>query len=236
MSDALLSSVLKNFFKIIFSLITISLLVYIIFPFIIAITIGGIIALALIPFVDYFIRKGFKRNTGVMLLTLLSGLVGLIPVLAFFIHGSRVLSKILHESQIKEFVEKLSLSSYRLIDHLSVLYGFDNEVIRTRFAALVIHTGHAFSEGFNTFVSETPTLLMMGLISILSAHCFLRESDRIRALFDRYFYFNKTNGNKFVHLLKVCCREVFFSNIITGLIQASIVSAEIGRASCRERV
>ena len=160
-----------------------------------------------------------------MLLTLLSGLVGLIPVLAFLIHGSRVLSKILHESQIKEFVEKLSLSSYRLIDHLSVLYGFDNEVIRTRFAALVIHTGHAFSEGFNTFVSETPTLLMMGLISILSAHCFLRESDRIRALFDRYFYFNKTNGNKFVQLLKVCCREVFFSNIITGLIQASIVSA-----------
>jgi predicted PurR-regulated permease PerM len=65
---------------------------------------------------------------------------------------------------------------------------------------------------------------MMGLITILSVYCFLREAEKIRNLFDRYFHFSEKNGEAFIHMCRVCCREVFFSNIITGILQATIVS------------
>ncbi len=72
MSDALVSSILKNFFKFAFSFIILAVFFYIMQPFIVAVLLGGILALALIPFVDYFIRRGFKRETSVLIFTLLS--------------------------------------------------------------------------------------------------------------------------------------------------------------------
>jgi predicted PurR-regulated permease PerM len=224
MPDAIIRSILKNFFKVAFSLIILSIFFYIMLPFLISIILGGILALALIPFVDYFIRRGFKRETSVFIFTLLSGIIGLIPVVAFFVHGSRVISKLLLESNMSQFSDKLSKSSYKLIDHLSTLYGIDNEMLRTKFGNIIIYGGNSLSASFNSFVSETPTILMMGAVTTLSVYCFLRESDKIRKLFDRYFYFNVANGNKFIRMFKVCCREVFFSNIITGVVQATIVS------------
>jgi predicted PurR-regulated permease PerM len=224
MSDIFLSAILKNFFKITFSLVILSFFFYIMTPFLVSITLGGILALALIPFVDYFIRRGFKRTTSVLIFSSATGLIGLVPVAAFFIHGSRVISKLLHESNFNDITQKLSKSSYKLLDQFSALYGLDKEMVRNKFALFVVYGGNYLSDSLNDFVSETPTILMMGAIITVSVYCFLRESDKIRSLFDRYFYFNKANGNKFVLMFKVCCREVFFSNLITGIVQATIVS------------
>lgn len=225
MSDALVSSILKNFFKITFSFLLLSFFLYIMSPFLISIALGGILALALIPFVDYFIRKGFERKTSVLIFTLLSAFIGLIPVVAFFIHGSRVISKLLLEASMSQLSDQLSSSSYKLVDSFSTFYGLDQQMIRTKFAGLLVYTGNSLAGSFNTFVSEAPTIMMMGFVTSLAMYCFLRESDKIRRLFDRYFYFNQTNGNKFIMMFKVCCREVFFSNIITGFVQAALVSA-----------
>ncbi len=225
MSDAMVSSILKNFFKFAFSFLILAVFFYIMQPFIIAILLGGILALALIPCVDYFIRRGFKRHTSVLIFSLISGSIGLIPVIAFFIHGSRVISQLLHESNMTQFTDRLSRSSYKFVDYLSTLYGLDNKAVKAKFASLILYGSNSLSKSFNDFVGETPMILMMGAITTLSVYCFLRESDKIRKLFDRYFYLNVDNSNKFVHMFKVCCREVFFANIITGVVQAIIVSA-----------
>lgn len=225
MSDILISSILKNFFKIVFSFLLLSFFLYIISPFLISIVLAGILALALIPFVDYFIRKGFKRKTSVLIFTLLSAFIGMIPIVAFFIHGSKVLSKLLLDASMSHLSERFSSSSYKLLDSFSSFYGLDHTMIRGKFATLLVYAGNSMAGTFNTFVGEAPTIMMMGAVTSLALYCFLRESDKIRRLFDRYFYFNHVNGNKFIMMFKVCCREVFFSNIITGLVQATLVTA-----------
>ena len=70
----------------------------------------------------------------------------------------------------------------------------------------------------------------MGFITFLSFCFFLVKEKKIRKLFNRYFYFSKENGDHFILILKTSCREIFVSNVITGVIQALIVA--VGALIC----
>ncbi len=224
MKDTFIKLVAHNFLKISFAALILIIFLYVMLPFMISIILGGILAMALSPFVDFFIRRGLSRGLSLLLFSLLLGLVGLVPVVAFFIRGSRVVSEILHESNFSQISHKFVTYSYQLIDQASAIYGLDNTVMKAKANSIVLYIGTFLSGTFSQFVGELPTIFMVGLITILSIYCFLSEAERIRTLFDRYFYFSKINGDKFVLMVKLCCREVFFSNILTGVLQSIIVS------------
>ena len=224
MKTTIINLVVRNFFKISFALIVLGIFLYIMLPFMIAIILGGILAMALIPFVDFFMRRGLSRNLSLLVFSLLLGLLGLIPLIGFFMRGSKVVSDLLHESNFSQYGQRIINSSFKLIDQVSAIYGLDNFMVRTKVSTAVISFGNFLSLTFREFIAELPTIFMLGLMTILSLYCFLRESEKIRTLFDRYFYFSKKNGDAFIHMFKVCCREVFFSNILTGILQSTIVS------------
>lgn len=224
MSDSFINNILKNFFKISFTLILVSLFFYIMLPFMISIIFGGILAMALAPFVDFLIRRGLSRGTSLIVFSLNLGLVALIPVIGFFVRGSRMVSELLHESNLSELTIKFTTSMHNLIDRVSKIYDLDKHFVEAKFTSVVAFIGGFFSRTFNQFFSELPLIFMMGVITILSVYCFLREAEKIRALFDRYFHFSEKNGEAFIHMCRVCCRQVFFSNIVTGILQATIVS------------
>lgn len=224
MKDTFIRLVTRNFLKISFALMIFVIFFYIMMPFMISIILGGILAMALAPFVDFFIRRGFSRGTSLILFSFSLAIICFLPVAGFFIRGSRVVSEILHESNFTQLSQKYTHASYRLVDQFCKIYDLDSVMVKGKLETVMVSIGNFLSATFTEFISELPTILMVGLITILAVYCFLKESDRIRALFDRYFYFSKTNGDKFIHMLKVCCREVFFSNIITGVLQSTIVS------------
>ena len=224
MTDSFINSLLKNFLKISFAVLVVGLFFYIMLPFMISIIFGGILAMALAPFVDFLIRRGLSRGTSLIIFSLNLALVALIPVVGFFIRGSRMVTQMLHESNLSELTIKFTNSMHNLIGKVCKIYDLDKTFVVAKFTSFVSHIGGFFSETFNNFFSELPLVLMMGLITILSVYCFLREAEKIRALFDRYFHFSEENGEAFIHMCRVCCREVFFSNIITGILQATIVS------------
>jgi len=224
MKDEIISLVTKNFFKISFIILMLVLMFYILMPFIVSIILGGILAVAFAPFVEYFVAKGLKRSTALIIFTLSLGTVGLVPVVAFFIRGSRVISEQLHESNFTQFSQNLTTSGYRWMDQLASLYGLDNAFVKVKVTEVIVIIGTFLSTTINEFVTELPTILLFGMMTTLSVYFFLSQSHKIRALFDRYFYFNKKNGDNFVFMFKSCCREVFFANIVTGILQATIVS------------
>jgi predicted PurR-regulated permease PerM len=224
MSDTLINNILKNIFKIGFVVVLLGLFFYIMMPFVISIIFGGILAMALAPFVDFFVRKGLSRGTSLIVFSFLLGLVGLIPVVGFFVRGSRKVSELMHESNVGELGIKFKALLETLIERISVLYDLDKTYVQTKVGAVISFTAAFVSRTFSDIISQLPLILMAGTITILAVYFFLKESDKIRTLFDRYFYFSKTNGEAFIHMCRVCCRQVFFSNIITGLAQATIVS------------
>ena len=224
MRETFVKIVLKNFFKVSFAFILLSIMFYIMMPFMISIVLGGILAMALSPFVDYLMRKGLSRGTSLVVFSIALGIVGFIPVVAFFIRGSRIITNLLHNANLSEMSLKFITSMHNFIDRMSKIYGLDKTLVDEKINGLVTYGGTLLSSTFSSFVAELPVIFMLGFITLLSVYCFLKESEKIRELFDRYFFFSKENGDNFIHMLKVCCREVFFSNIITGTLQASIVS------------
>ncbi|MFZ4714950.1 MAG: AI-2E family transporter [Bacteriovoracaceae bacterium] len=224
MKDNLIKLVVENFFKISFALSMIVLFIYIMMPFMVAIILGGILAMALAPFVEYFIRRGLKRSTSLMLFSFLVGLIGLVPVVAFFIRGSRLMTNLLHQSNFQQLTQQLQTSSLNFIDHFCSIYGLDKTMVNNKIISIITYVGTSLSGIFSDLVIDLPNIFLTGFVTILSLYCFLSQSDKIRFLFDRYFHFKQQNGDAFIRMIKICCREVFFSNIITGILQATVVS------------
>jgi predicted PurR-regulated permease PerM len=216
--------VLHNFFKMAMLIILVGLFFYIMMPFMVAIVLGAILAMALAPFVDFFIRRGLSRGASLVVFSFLLGFIGIVVIGGFVIRGARIVSEQMRESNIAEMSLRFTSSMQQFVDHICKIYGLDKTFVNQKFTSMISYGGATLSSFFNDFVSELPVIIMMGFITTLAVYCFLRESDKIRILFDRYFYFERKNGDDFIRMCKVCCREVFFSNIITGVLQASIVS------------
>lgn len=224
MKDILRKYVLRHVFKIMFAAILVGLFIYILAPFVLSIVLGGILAMALSPFVDKLVKRGLKRSTSLLLMSLVLALAVLAPAVVFFIRGSRKITELLEHADFNELTIKAKITIYGLIDKFSSVYGLDETFAKAKFDSLAAGVGSFISKTFASFFSQLPEMFMLSFITVLAVYSFLRESERIRALFDRYFYFTKANGQKFVQTLELCCREVFFTNIITGIMQATLVS------------
>lgn len=224
MADNFRELLLKNFFKISFAFIIVIFFVYLMVPFLISILLGGILAMALDPLVELLCRRGLKRGTSLVILSVTLFIAGLAPAIVFFIRGSKIITDILQEEGLKDLSQRLSTAAYGVINKLSGVYGVDPEFARMKFETVLASMGNFLMKLFSGFIAELPTILLVGIITNLSMYCFLKESDKIREFFDRYFHFSPSNGDKFIRTVKVSCREVFLSNMLTGVLQALIVS------------
>ncbi len=224
MKETFINTFLRHFFKVSFVLLIFGLFFYIMLPFMLALIFGGIIAMALNGFLGFFMRKGLTRNLSLFVLSFMLGFLGFVPFAAFLIRGSRMIGDLLGNINVSEMTARFISPIRNLSDRINDIYGLDQTFIEAKLISFITKFGTYLSSEFNTFLAELPFMFMMGLIILLSVYFFLKESEKIRDLFDRYFNFTKKNGDHFVNMLEVCCREVFFSNILTGLIQALIVS------------
>jgi predicted PurR-regulated permease PerM len=224
MNESVIDIFFRNFFKVSIVIILLSIFFYIMMPFMISIIFGGILAMALAPLLDFFMKRGISRGLSLIIFSFLLGLIGFVPVVGFCVRGSQVIAEQLHESKLEDIKLKFASITHRFINQFSSIYGLDTAYIEKKFNGVVSYSVNFLANLFSAFITELPAILMMGLITTLAVYFFLREADSIRTFFDRYFYFSKKNGQKFITMTKACCREVFFSNIITGILQATIVS------------
>ncbi len=224
MSDQFQNAFVKNFLKIVTVLFILGLFFFIMSPFLISISLGAILAVALSPVLDYLERKGMSRQRALILMCISIGLIALVPVALFVVHSAKVITSAMKNSDFSSLTNNAIQSVYKVLDKLSGIYGIDTELAHEKFTNVFNSALGFISKQVGNFMGELPTVLMVGFITTLSMYFFLSESKKIRAFFDRYFYFSKTNGDRFILVLKSCCQVVFVSNMATGIIQASIVS------------
>jgi predicted PurR-regulated permease PerM len=223
MSETFINIILKNFFKISFSIIISGLFIYIMMPFLISIIIGGILAMAITPFVDYFQRRGLSRNLSLIIVSTSITLIGLVPLVSFLVRGSRIVTRVMQESNFSELTARFMIATQKIIEKFCLIYDLDSIYIEQKFNQLLKLFGNFLSHFFNNFISELPFFFMLSLITSLTLYFSLKEAAQIRIFFNRYFYLSKKNGNEFIDVCKTCCREVFLSSIMTGICQAIIV-------------
>jgi predicted PurR-regulated permease PerM len=224
MSDSLTDKFIRNFLKILIALLIIFAFVYILVPFFIPVALGGILAMAFSPFISHFIQKGHSRKRSLSALTFLLFFVGMAPISVVLIRGSKAISTFLSEQSLIVTKHNIEDRIYAVLDNFSDLNNIDPAAVREKFDNFMTTAGNYALNLFSTFLTQIPDIILLGFITILSFYFFLANEEHIRKLFDRYFYFSKENGDRFIALLKSCCKEVFFSNVLTGIVQASIVA------------
>jgi len=230
MSEQVSDKLLRSFFKMIFSLLIICALIYTLLPFIIPIVLGGILAMAFSPFIGYLIQRGNSRRFSLIILTLGLFCIGLAPMMVLLIRGIKVISSFLSEQSLLEIRQNIVSRIDSIIDNFARINDISPVVIREKFNSFVMSSGQYLLNHLSSYITQIPYIILLGLISILSFYFFLSNEEYIRKLYDRCFYFSDKNGDRFIVVLKSCCKEIFISNVLTGLVQASIVG--IGSFFC----
>lgn len=215
---------LQNFLKVSFAVTAFVSFIYILTPFFIPILFGGILAMAFSPFVKIIMTRGFTRVASLRILSLIMFFIGIIPTGAFFFRGARVISEMASRANSPFSAEAINHKLDGLIDKFSKIYGIPESKLNNQIDKLISKVSSFILSTFGDILSQIPDLILISIITLLSFYFFISNEERIRHLFNEYFFFQEENGNRFIKLLKSSCREVFFSNILTGTIQSIVVS------------
>lgn len=214
----------KSILKIITALAIIISFAYLMFPFVSAIIMGGILSLALHSTMVYLRSKGL--STKAALNYLMGGIffVLLAPSLAFLIRGSGVLTRTINDPQNVEKFNQLVNQANSYLEKVSPTFGISPEELHTYINQGVQKISGFTLNIFSQVMAGVPNLILFSIIFLLSIYFFLTQEDHIRKLFDRYFYFTPAKSDHFITVLQSCSREIFLSNVLTGLIQSSLVT------------
>jgi predicted PurR-regulated permease PerM len=220
----------KNFLKIILATAIVGGFFYILMPFCISILFGGILAMAFSPIFHSLTRHGSRRKLSLFLITLVLFLICLTPISIVLVRGSRFVTNALAEPSFFVSTKNVEQKIYTFLDHFSEKSNIDPKIARDKFDAFVSSTLQYSLNLFKSFLSQIPDIIMLSIITILSFYFFLLDEDKIRIWFNHYFYFSKENSNRFITIIKASCKEVFISNVITSIVQASMIA--IGAFFC----
>lgn len=224
MKESIHSIVYRNFFKLFTALVILFGFFYVISPFVIPVVFGGILALAVSPYIQKMMAKGYSRRKSLLLMGVFLFTVIFLPLTLFFFRGFRVVSHFFSEQSFSALTQTGQERIMALIGKFSKLYDIDPEVINEKIANLVNEAGSLVLKLFGSLVSQIPNIIILSFIALFAFYFFLLKENHIRKFYDRFFHFSKDNGDEFIQVLKSSSREVFVANVVTGLIQSSIVA------------
>ncbi len=156
--------------------------------------------------------------------------IGALPLTIFLMRGTRIIIEFFSAQSITVLMQKTQTTVYAFLDKIAVSNHLESDMVKEKFNAFLQTSGTWILNTMSGIVTQIPDLLLAVMVMMLSFYFFLLKEDHIREVFDRYFYFSKSHSDRFIAVLKSSCREVFFSNVLTGILQSTIVS--LGALAC----
>ena len=221
----------RNFFKLFTAFMIVALFIYILSPFLVPFIFGGMLALALSPFLTAFMRKyNWSKKKALSIMSIILFFIGALPLGIFLMRGTRIITQFFSAQSMSELTQKTQATVYAYLDSLALSHHLEAAMVKEKFNIFLQTAGTWVFQTMSNLVTQIPDIALGVLVMLLSFFFFLLKEDHIRDVFDRYFYFSKDHSNRFVAVLKSSCREVFFSNVLTGILQSTIVS--FGALAC----
>lgn len=197
--------------------------VYIMSPFLPPILMGALLALALHAAKKKLQKRGFSSIKSILVLFFSILILVIGPTILFFIRGSKL---ILQYVQDQQFLERVKNMQYQLLNYFSdfapilglttdELNAYAHRFLDTAVSFLVNQLGGIFS--------QLPSLFVFIVLMMASLYVFLKTESSIRGWFEEHAGMDVGASTKLIQVLQVGSQAVFFSNIVTGLIQALFV-------------
>lgn len=214
----------KNYVKIIFAILIVGIFFYLLIPFLMAIIMGGVIALALNDTVKKLERKNLSRILILSGMILIGFLVSIVPTVLFFLRGSAVLTVSIKNPEFTEKLTLLQTKALEIFNKFAPRLGLNVEDIQKYLYEGVGQVSSFLINLFSMLITAIPNLVLFMLIVLVAFYFFLMNAEQIRELSKKYFNFFPENNKKFIQILQSSSREVFLANGITGCIQAFLVT------------
>jgi predicted PurR-regulated permease PerM len=218
------SSIRTNILKISTLIFIIIAFLYILSPFFFPIILGGILALVFSPFVHFLMDKNMGRQKAVNILAIFLIVTGMIPFTLFLFKGASLINVFLSKQDIISELLIYKDNALNYIDSVAINLGINLDKIHQYIESSLNYIGSFLVNQLTSLFSSIPSVLMSMFITWLSVYFLLLAEEQIRRLFDRHFYFSPAIGNRFIMVLKSSAKEVFFSNVVTGVVQATIIA------------
>ena len=183
------------------------------------------------PFISTYMEKyKWSKKKALNIICLILFFLGAVPMSIFGIRGTKIITEFFSKQSVSVLTQNVQDKIYTFIDQLAVSNHIESDVIKEKLNLFLNTAGSFVFKVFSDMVTQIPDLLLGLLITSLSFYFFILKEDQIRVVFDRYYYFSRDHSNRFISVLKSSCREVFLSNVITGIMQSTIVS--VGALFC----
>jgi len=215
----------KHFSKIFFGLCLVIIFLYILSTFLIPVTVGGILALALSSFLRSIMYKA-KLSKSISLIILSFFLIFFIttPFVIFIYRGANALKVVFDNSNMNALsynIDQLKIKFFIIITKYS---NIDQSIINEHFKQINSYFSDYISDFAKTTITQIPEFMVNCFISFLAFIYFITNEHFIKLTYEKYFFISTKNKEKFLVILKKCSRDVFLHNIVTGLAQSLIVA------------
>jgi predicted PurR-regulated permease PerM len=216
-------------FRYVFALFVVCALIYLLSPFHISLILASIFSLALNRFVNYLVSRHWRRSLASLLAVCLFSLIIIIPITL----SSARLTQMASEASSKDpgmaskLPQRFETAGRKALDKaqamlpeaISKRYNI-RELVESRSEQL---KASAF-QGAKFLLASIPIFLLEVLIFVLCLYVFLLQAAAIKSYFQLLFRFPPGQGRRFLDSVQDACYTSLLSNILTGILQASIVS------------
>lgn len=217
--------ILKHFFKVATLLIIIMGFMYVLSPFILYFFFGGILALAMNNFILIIMAKlNCNRRKAINVLCLALIMSGVLPSIVFLLRGASILSRFFSTQSFSLLNESINQKIFFVIQKIATTLQLDTFLIQEKFSLVLKEVSTFILRISSGALAQIPDLLLGSLVMGVTFFYYLLKADEIRLFFDKYFLFEEQRANQFIKILQSSCREVFFTNVLTGILQSLIVS------------
>ena len=209
---------------------------FLISPFFIAILFAATVAFALYPFQLKLERQGWKKTRAAGLIVSLFTFVISIPFMFFVTKGTLLIIDVLERFALGKKIESQGTRHvFQVIRDdvvgkvLKYLEPFPamNFLTQEKIYSY-IQTGNVFLlDFFKSLTGSIPFGLLFFVIIILCTYSFLSGSQKIRNIFQSLFGFTDNRMDQLIVIFLKNSRQVYISNLVTGLIQSGIVATGV---------
>ncbi len=205
-------------------------------PFVMSIFFGATVALACYPLLLRLEARGWSKKAAAKIITILFTFLISIPVMFFIVKGTVAITNQLEriseddklsdqnfQEMVVTFRHEITEFIYKYTSH----FEWADFLTRKKIGEYVIRVNDVLLNFFKGFASSLPELFLLLLVMVLCLYTFLIHGKKMRDFFQELFGFPKARMDEFILIFIDDARQVYVSNLATGLIQATIVAVTI---------
>jgi len=222
----------SQIFKVTFVFLLSAFVVYLLAPFWLPLTLGGIFSIIALPVYKKLLRFKFHKTLASFTTIFLFFLIVLTPTTILIHKGAtsskKFFSKINQDQDISQkLTEKQQENMRRLNDltvHISESTGLELPSAQEIVNQSVVWVSTHISIMLKNFFAKIPDIALAFIIAIITMYFGLTENEKIKTLVIKHSQLTPQNAEKLSQIIIGACKSVVLANVATSATQAFLIA------------